>query len=134
MFKSVTRTGGLKGRKGLKAAAVIAATATALVVAPSTQAQAISMPDPFSCAWNVNFGGGDYLYLKIRTTNQAAPWTPLCYQDAGTKWDMNVTNVAGLHSGNNAGIINSDTILWAFPKWHDDFTFYGTVKVLTIYQ
>ncbi|MBB3101032.1 hypothetical protein FHR83_008760 [Actinoplanes campanulatus] len=106
----------------------------AAVVGVSSPAFAIHQPDPFSCSWNRTFGSGDFLWLKILQTNPSAPWTPLCFVDAGSAWDLNVRSVVGLHTGNNAGIIGSDTVLWAFPKWHDDFTNYGTVRHLTIYS
>ena len=106
---------------------------TAFVASP---ASAISMPNIASCVWNTTFGADDYFHFKIPNygTGQV---TPLCYQDAGTLWNMGVSDVAGIHSGNNAGLLEYEVggsyYLYGFAKWYDDFNYYGTVAMLTIY-
>jgi hypothetical protein len=111
----------------------VAFTASAATAGP---AYAIDNPDPFSCAWNTTFGADDYFHLKIANFG-TGQLTPLCYENSGTEWNMDVENVWGIHSGNNAGLIETSCAttcqIWAYPKWYDDSNYWGTVIMLTIY-
>ncbi|WP_394940427.1 hypothetical protein [Psychromicrobium sp. YIM B11713] len=120
--------------KSLVVAGVSAALALGAAGVGAAPAQAINYPDPVNCAWNTTFGADDYLHLKIAnfSTGQI---TPLCYVNAGVMTGLNVTNVWGIHSGNNAGWIEFHTDFWGvkvFPKWYDDSNYYGTVAEVEI--
>jgi hypothetical protein len=138
MFKKSPSAGASRpGRIARRVGAVATAVAlTGAGVAAATPAYAIDNPDPFSCAWNTTFGADDYFHFKIAnfSTGQTSPF---CFENSGTEWNLDIENVWGLHSGNNAGIVetscSTSCIVWSYPKWYDDSNYYGTVIMLTIY-
>jgi hypothetical protein len=134
MIKQQKR-GLFRAKNGLRVAAAAVVSALVLTLSPGS-AYAISIPNPVSCAWNSTFGGQDFLWLKI-PDYRSGTISPFCFVNAGTKWDVNVSGVGGLHSGNNEGLIEyksgSTWYLQHFNKWHDDNGWYGYVAMLTIY-
>jgi hypothetical protein len=134
--KATSGTDQRKGGKRLRRVAALAAAASIVTAAAATPAYAVNPPDPFSCAWNTTFGGGDYFWLKVGPYD-TTPEANLCYVNSGVI-ALRIDHVQGFHSGNNAGVLtytccNTYNRIRAFNKWEDNWDYLGTVNSLGIF-